>query len=336
MNVFIVGGTGLLGCAAAEEFIKRGDSVKTIALPGVPEGTELPEKMEIFFGNYISMSDDELEKLLDGCDCIVFAGGVDERVEFPAPIYPSYIKYNIEPTERFLRLAKKAGATKAVVLGSYFTYLNRIRPDLQLTSVHPYIKSRCQQEKVALSFADEQMSVAVMELPYIFGAQKGRTPVWTIFAEKILSMGPVTMWPKGGTAAITTRQVAEAIVGAAYKNQGGNIYPVASVNYTWEELMKPVHVGMGMPDRKFMHVPEVLFRAYAALLQGKAMLKGLEPGLNYVELSRIMYTEVFIDTEIAMELGITKDDVNAAVIDSFEISMDALENKDKYIAMVAE
>lgn len=336
MRVFIVGGTGLLGSAAAAEFIRRGHSVKTLALPGLPEGADFPKEMELHFGNYITMSDSELSELLGDTDCIVFCGGVDERVEFPAPVYPSYIKYNIEPTERFLRLAKNNGASKAVVLGSYFAYLNRIRPDMELTKHHPYIKSRSEQEKVAFSFADETMSVAVMELPYIFSAQKGRKPVWTIFVEKLQGMGPVTFWPKGGTAALTVRQVAEAIVGAAEKNEGANFYPVATVNYTWKELMKIVHKGMGVPQRKFFHVPEAFFRAYAHFLQTSAERKGYEPGLNYVELSRIMYKEVFIDTSIAKKLGVTPDDVDFAVVESLEASMDAMKNADRYIEMVAE
>ena len=37
----------------------------------------------------------------------------------------------------------------------------------------------------ALSFADDKFDVAVLELPYIFGAQPGRKPVWMFVAEQI-------------------------------------------------------------------------------------------------------------------------------------------------------
>ncbi len=336
MHIFIVGGTGLLGAAAAEEFLKRGHNVKTLALPGIPEGTILPEKMEITFGNYMEMSDEELLTQLEGCDCVVFAAGVDERVDFPAPVYPSYIKYNIEPVKRFLSLAKKQGAKKAVVLGSYFAYFNRMRPDLQLGKAHPYIRSRIEQEKVAMSFAGEGMDVAIMELPYIFGTQKGRRPVWTIFVQKILDMGPVTFWPKGGTALLTVRQVAESIVGAAEKNKGGNFYPVATENYDWKTLMAQVHIGMGLPKRKVVYIPECFFRLYGFGLQKITERKGVEPGLNYVELSKIMYSEVYIDTDIAKSLGVTDDDINGAIIDSLETAMDAKKHEEKYMRMKAE
>ena len=109
MKVFMIGGTGLLGSAAAAEFIKRGHSVKSVALPPLPEGAPIPEEMELVFGNYLELSDDELVEMMTGCDCFVFAAGVDERVEFPAPVYEAYRKYNIEPVRHLLTIAKQVG-----------------------------------------------------------------------------------------------------------------------------------------------------------------------------------------------------------------------------------
>ena len=109
MKVFMIGGTGLLGSAAATLFIERGHSVKSIALPPLPEGAPIPTEMELIWGNYLQMSDDELKKLMADCDTFVFAAGVDERVEFPAPVYDAYKKYNIDPVQRFLTLGKEVG-----------------------------------------------------------------------------------------------------------------------------------------------------------------------------------------------------------------------------------
>lgn len=61
MNVLIFGGTGLLGSAAAQIFIDRGHHVKTIALPPLPEGAPIPKEMEIEFGNFLELSDEQLE-----------------------------------------------------------------------------------------------------------------------------------------------------------------------------------------------------------------------------------------------------------------------------------
>ena len=113
MNVLIFGGTGLLGSAAAQIFIDRGHHVKTIALPPLPEGAPIPKEMEIEFGNFLELSDEQLEAAMTGMDAFVYAAGVDERVEFPAPVYDAYKKYNIDPVDRCLAMAKKCGVSVA-------------------------------------------------------------------------------------------------------------------------------------------------------------------------------------------------------------------------------
>ena len=130
MKVLMIGGTGLLGSAAAQIFVDRGNEIKTLALPPLPEGAPLPKEMEIVFQDANKLSDDEMIEMMKGYDMFVFATGVDERVEFPAPVYDYYYKYNIAPLERYLPLAKKAGMKGAVVCGSYFTWLAKERPDL--------------------------------------------------------------------------------------------------------------------------------------------------------------------------------------------------------------
>ena len=53
------------------------------------------------------------------------------------------------------------------------------------------------------------MGVGVLELPYIFGTQPDRRAVWVIIIEQLqrFSKRPFTMYPKGGTAMLTVRQV---------------------------------------------------------------------------------------------------------------------------------
>ena len=94
MKVFMIGGTGLLGAEGARILIDQGHEVSTLSLPPIPEGSNLPEKMEISLGNYLTLTDDEIREHLKGCDGFVFAAGVDERVEAPSPVYSFFEKYN--------------------------------------------------------------------------------------------------------------------------------------------------------------------------------------------------------------------------------------------------
>ena len=123
MNIFMIGGTGLLGCEAAHQLIKKGHKVTSVALPPLPEGAPIPEEMQIEFGDINKRSDEEILEMLKGNDVFIFAAGVDERVEFPAPVMDYYKKFNIAPLERMFPLCKKAGIKRAVVLGSYFSFL---------------------------------------------------------------------------------------------------------------------------------------------------------------------------------------------------------------------
>ena len=337
MKVFMIGGTGLLGSAAAAEFIKRGHSVKSVALPPLPEGAPIPEEMELVFGNYLELSDAELTEMMTGCDCFVFAAGVDERVEFPAPVYDYYTKYNIDPVRHLLTVAKSVGIKNSVILGSYFSYFAKEHPEMELTKKHPYIRSRIEQEEVALSCAkDGEMDVSVLELPYIFGTQPGRKPVWVILIEQLSNMGPITMYPKGGTTMVTVRQVAEVIVGAAERNKGGNAYPVGYYNLTWDEFLHIVHKAMGQPNRKIIHIAKWMFKMYGVHMMNEYKKRNVESGINAVDLAEIMCMNTFIDKKWCVSLGVQEDDIESAIFDSVKLSVDAFTGKQKLLEMKGE
>lgn len=339
MNVFIFGGTGLLGSAAAQIFIDRGHSVKTVALPPLPEGAPLPEEMEIEFVNFNDLSDEEIEERFKGIDAFVYAAGVDERVEFPAPVYDAYKKFNIDPVDRCLRIAKKCGVKRCVVLGSYFAWLAKERPDMRLTEKHPYIRSRIDQEEVAFKYADDDMGVAVLELPYIFGTQPGRKPVWVILIEQLqrFEKMPATFYPKGGTAMLTVRQVGEAIVGAAEQVKGARAYGISCYNLTWRQFLKIVYRAMdGIEDRKIVDIQNWMFKSFGLLLRKDYKKRGIESGIDPVGLADIMGMNLFIPTDDTKELGCTPDDIEAAIFDSIALSKAAFEGKQQLLDMKGE
>ena len=64
MKIFMIGGTGLLGCEAATTLIKRGHQVKSVALPPLPEGAPIPKEMELVLGEINKKTDEEIEQML--------------------------------------------------------------------------------------------------------------------------------------------------------------------------------------------------------------------------------------------------------------------------------
>lgn len=335
----MIGGTGLLGCEAARIFIEHGHEVTSVALPPLPEGAPIPEEMHLEFCNIYEKTDDEIKEYLKGMDCFVFAAGVDERVEFKAPVYDSYYKFNIAPLKRILPLCKEVGVKKAVVLGSYFSFLAKERPDMKLTEKHPYIRSRIDQEEVAFSFADDNFDVSVLELPYIFGTQPGRKPVWVILIEQLRRMDklPCTLYPAGGTAMLTVRQVGEVIVGAAEKSKGAKAWPISMYNLTWKEFLKIVYDARGMgPDRKIISVKPWMMRMGLGSVVKDYEKRGVDSGIDPMGLPEIMDVNLFIPDRYAKELGATEDDIKAAIFDSIKVSVAADSGRVQLLGMKGE
>ena len=335
----MIGGTGLLGCEAARIFIERGHDVTSVALPPLPQGAPIPEAMHLEFCNIYEKSDDEIKDFLKGMDCFVFAAGVDERVEFKAPVYDSYYKFNIAPLKRILPLCKEVGVKKAVILGSYFSYLAKEKPEMKLTEKHPYIRSRIDQENVAFSFADDNFDVSVLELPYIFGTQPGRKPVWVILIEQLRRMDklPCTLYPASGTAMLTVRQVGEVIVGAAERSKGAKAWPISMYNLTWKEFLKIVYDARGMgANRKIISIPPWMMKMGLGSVVKDYKARGVDSGIDPMGLPDIMDLNLFIPDRYAKELGATDDDIKAAIFDSIKVSVASDEGKVQLLGMKGE
>jgi len=338
MKVMMIGGTGLLGSEGAAELIRRGHEVSTVALPPLPPGAILPQEMKVEFGNYMELSDEDLHRHFEGCQGFVFAAGVDERVEGPPPIYDLFKRYNITPLERLLRIAKECGVKHTVICGSYFSYFAKQWPKLKLTMWHPYIRSRIDQEEMAMKFADENFSVAVLELPYIFGTQPGRKPVWVFLVETIRSMKNATMYPGGGTTMVTVKQVGQAIAGALERTKGGVNWPIGWYNMTWKEFLAIVHKHMGMPGRKVRTIPKWMFTIGCRGIMKKQKAEGFEGGLHMVKFADLQCSEQFIDKSLGcVPLGVADDDIDAAIGDSIRLCMSILDGEvDNIVEMKGE
>ena len=340
MNVFMIGGTGLLGCEAAKVLIEKGHKVTSVALPPLPVGAPIPKEMDIILEDINKKTDAEVEELLKGNDVFIFAAGVDERVEFPAPVMDYYYKFNVAPLERIFPICKKVGVKRAVVLGSYFSYLSKLRPDMKLTDRNPYFKSRIQQEQVCEAFCDDSFSCAVLELPYIFGTQPGRKPVWTVLIEQIKMMDslPFTLYPAGGTAMLTCRQVGQVIAGAAEREKAGfDAIPIGMYNMKWDQFLKIVYAARGMGyNRKIVSVPPIMMKMGMVKVVMDYKKRKIDSGMDPFNLPDIMDIDLFINNAYAKELGATEDDIDAAITESIRISEEAFNGTVQLLEMKGE
>ena len=179
-----------------------------------------------------------------------------------------------------------------------------------------------------MSFADENFDVAVLELPYIFGTQPGRKPVWVFLVENIRGMKGATMWPKGGSTMVTVKQVGQAIAGALERNKGGFCYPIGYYNYSWKQLLRVCHKTMGVPNKKIVTIPDWMYALGGLQIMQDYKKRGIQGGLHMVKFAKIQCNWLYIDKSLGCDfLGVEPDDIDAAIADSVQLCIDILDNK---------
>ena len=136
---------------------------------------------------------------------------------------------------------------------------------------------------------------------------------------------------------VTVHQVAEAIAGAMERNRGGNYYPIGYYNLTWVELLKIVHKYLGVPDKKIITIPNWMYAIGGRGIMKDQKKQGIQGGLHMVKFTDIMCTNLFIDKSEGCDfLGVTDDDIDAAIGDSILLCKDIIEKKTQVLGMKGE
>lgn len=318
MKVFIVGGTTPAGSEAARELIRRGHDVFSLS-PPLPAGLAPPPEMKIECGSYTELPEDELRAVFSGCDALVFAEGLNENAEAPAPVFAAYRRANVDPVKRLLRIARQCGMRRAVVLGSYLAYFAKTHAEWDLARSHPYVASCLDQENAALAYADRGFDVTVLELPYLFGTPVETAPAWGGMVRMLLRRQRVAFVPKGGTAMLTVRQAGEAVAGALERAHGAACYPLGFYNMTWQELLRVFHQYTGLADARIFTLPDRLYIRWAQTQRHTHAENGAETesGLNTARFAAVRCADLFLDPAQGCEpLGVQPDDIDKAIGDS--------------------
>lgn len=316
-NVFVLGGTGLLGYHTVMELLGRGYEVSTIALPPMPSEDILPAKVNCRLGNINEMSDEEVLKLFEGMDMFVYAAGVDERVVPDAPADAFFYRENVLPTQRIARLARKAGIKRFVIFGSYFAHFAEQWTDLPLME-QAYPRTRILQEEVAIMEGSGVMDVMILRLPYIFGTMPGRKPLWEMFLPQIQGNEFVPVLG-GGSAMITVKQVAEAAIGALEHGEHGGTYAISGTNMKHKAFFEIIAEVLGQKNTVVQVVD--LEQMKPGYIQGdeQAAKEGKEHGIHLALTAEIQNRDAYLDPADTMPiLQYNEDDIHAAIVESIK------------------
>lgn len=319
MNVFICGGTGFIGYHCSQEFLERNYNVSTISIPDIELGDWYPKEVNVSYGNIFTMPYEELVKVFEGQDAMVYAIGPDDRVKVKGDPYEFFYDRLVEGAGRVVSAARDAGVKKCVVLNSYFAYFDRIWPNLKLAENHPYIKARVEQADRVIKEGGATMDVMVLELPYIFGTMPERVPLWKdILVSRLYKMKNV-LYFKGGSNMISVEKVAEAIVGAVENGRGSVKYPVGDENLSWVQMIKIMLKGLGL-RKKILIMPTVFGTWFGMYMKQKDKKEGLKSGLDTSRLFKdIMCKYMYFDaSDSATELGYSRGGVEESILKTME------------------
>jgi dihydroflavonol-4-reductase len=297
-SVLVLGGTGFIGYHATREFRRRGWQVTAVGLPPGPGPGFLPDGARLELLDFAQADDAAVTRLVCGHDAAVFAAGADDRQTPRRPARAYFHTANVEAARRFFGLCRGAGVKHGVLLGSYFSHCARERPELRLAEDHPYIASRVEQEEAAFAAAGTGMSIAVLELPYIFGSAPGQRPLWCPLV-RYLGAAPVVFYPRGGSNVVTVEHVAEAIAGAAERGADGR-FLIGDENLRWREFLGRLSAAAGR-RRLVVTLPDWSLQPALAMVKLGHRLRGREAGLDPTRLLPLQTAELFFDPEPAQK-----------------------------------
>ncbi|MET8277908.1 NAD(P)H-binding protein [Micromonospora sp. NPDC005174] len=285
MRILVVGGSGLIGAHVVEVLRERGHATTSVARTA-QQGVD--SLLDVG-----SASTDDLRSLLAGHDGVVYATRTDEQRALPKPIYPQFRRENVDPVVRLFTAARAEGLTRGVIMGSYYTYFDRLHPQWRLGERHTYIRCRLEQAGEGRAAAGPGLPVAVLELPFVFGRVGDRLPNWA---------GPLDRWarsrtplvaPTGGSAAASARSVAEVTADALEQASGADI-PVADENLTWHDMLARIAEAVGR-RRRVGRLPTGAARTALRLGGASQALGRKESGINPTYLADLLLAELFIE-----------------------------------------
>lgn len=285
MRILVVGASGLIGAHIADELRGRGHDVTGVARTA---GAGIDHPLDATVAET-----EELRRLLAGHDGVVFAGRTEEQRPLRKPIYPVFRRTMVEPVVRLLAAAREEGATRAVLLGSYYTHIDRLQPERRLAGRSTYVRCRLEQAREGRAAAGPGLPVAVLELPFVLGRAGDRVPNWA---------GPLDRWarsdwplvaPPGGTAMTSARSVARVAADALEGGSGADI-PVADENLTWREMFRRIAdaAGRRRPVHRLPAAALSLPLRLGGVLQGWS---GRASGVDPADYAGLLLAELFID-----------------------------------------
>lgn len=318
MKVLMIGGTGQLGHFVLKHLAREGHEVAAVGIGKAPEAGFLPEGTKLVLRDTDACTVAELADMLRGVDAVIHGAGADGRNLFKEPAIDGFRAANVAPVERLVAAMRLAECRKLIILGSYYTAMARMFPGLHLAEHSPYVASRLEQDAAAKLAAGDDVSVGILELPYIFGAAPRRGTLWGFYIDTLRNGNGDVNVHAGGSACITMNQVGLAAAHLCERLEGQRNYPIGNVNLKYAQIYGIFAQHLGVQRNIVAREPS--YFAETARGRVKALQdSGNEAAYDPLGMVEIEDADFFIDPLPAMQaLDFGPEDIGEAIRESIE------------------
>ena len=246
MKTLVVGGAGFVGSATSLLLHDAGHDVSIMSRSKPTPGSRLDE-IPFIAGNYIQ-DDFSDGRLREGFDWLVFCAGSDmgnyaEGVSGSEADF--FEKANTVALPRFFEAARKSGIRRSVYMGSWYSY---VAP--QVIDKIAYVRSRHLSDAAIRALSSPDFNVCSCALPWIVGHTPGVTVAhWQALAR--LAQGKLAGVPEsapvGGANFMSSRAVAQCMLGGLERGESGKSYLIGDAKLSWKDFFELWFAAAGRP-----------------------------------------------------------------------------------------
>jgi len=280
-TVLVTGATGLLGSNLVRGLLEAGKKVRVTVRSR--SRMDAIEGLDVEKVTADVTDQDSTASALNGISEVYHCAAIWKTALGPGE-NRLMMSVNIEGTRNVLRESVKAGVRKLVHVSSTAVYRPGAKPGMidesfpyQRQDIHPYVHSKVESEKLALSYNNEGIDVVVVQPGGILGEHDyyGNTTYSTLI---YFAKSPKCMIFRGMLPLVLATDAAQAMITAMEKAPGGSRYLLAGHNATMESILNAVSSKLGTRP-KVRKIPLPAVRAVAKANQKAFELMGRKPDL---------------------------------------------------------
>ena len=262
-KVLVLGGAGFVGSATSLLLHDAGHEVTIMSRSRPRPGSRLDD-LAFAPGNYIE-DDFSDGHAIEGHDWLVFCAGNDLGNYSEGTTSLSEADYferaNTVALPRFFEAAKRAGVRRSVYMGSWYSY---VAP--QVIDRIPYVRSRHESDAALRALSSPQFNVCSCALPWIVGHTPGLSVAhWHALAHYAQGRidGMEEFAPPGGANFMSSRAVAQAMLGGLERGESGKSYLIGDENMSWKAFFELWFAEAGRPRDLPIHLGHPLVPDFA-------------------------------------------------------------------------